>query len=34
MQEVQDALVRKIVSELRDFDNLMYEIANKPYVPT
>jgi hypothetical protein len=31
MQRVQDALVRKIVAELRDFDNLMYEIANEPY---
>jgi hypothetical protein len=31
MQHVQDALVRKIVAELRDFDNLMYEICNEPY---
>lgn len=31
MQRVQDALVRKIVAELRDFDNVMYEICNEPY---
>ena len=31
MQRVQDALVKKIVAELRDFDNLMYEICNEPY---
>lgn len=31
MQRVQDALVRKIVSELREFDNLIYEICNEPY---
>ena len=28
----QDAMVRKVVSELRDFDNLYYEICNEPYV--
>jgi hypothetical protein len=28
---VQDALTRKIVSELRDFDNVYYEIINEPY---
>lgn len=28
---VQDAMVRKIVSELRNFDNLYYEICNEPY---
>ena len=28
---VQDAMVRKIVRELRDFDNLYYEICNEPY---
>ena len=28
---VQDDLVRKIVSELRDFDNIYYEICNEPY---
>jgi hypothetical protein len=28
---VQDAMVRKIVSELRDFDNIYYEICNEPY---
>jgi hypothetical protein len=29
--EAQVALVRKIVGELRDFDNLFYEIMNEPY---
>ena len=28
---VQDAMVRKIVSELQEFDNLYYEICNEPY---
>jgi len=28
---VQDAMVRKIVAELKDFDNLYYEICNEPY---
>jgi hypothetical protein len=28
---VQDALVRKIVTELKDFDNLYYEVCNEPY---
>jgi hypothetical protein len=28
---VQDAMVKKIVSELLEFDNLFYEIANEPY---
>jgi hypothetical protein len=28
---VQDAMVRKIVEELRPFDNLYYEICNEPY---
>jgi hypothetical protein len=28
---VQDAMVRKIVRELNDFDNLYYEICNEPY---
>jgi len=27
----QDAMVRKIVGELKDFDNLYYEICNEPY---
>jgi hypothetical protein len=31
MQRVQDALVKKIVAELREFDNVMYEISNEPY---
>ena len=28
---VQEAMVRRIVSELRDFDNIYYEICNEPY---
>ncbi len=28
---VQDAMVRKIVKELKEFDNLYYEICNEPY---
>lgn len=28
---VQDAMVRKIVAELADFDNLYYEVCNEPY---
>ena len=28
---VHDALVRKIAAELKDFDNLYYEICNEPY---
>ena len=31
LTEVQDNMVRKIVSELRDFDNVYYEICNEPY---
>lgn len=31
MLAVQEALVRKIVNELKDFDNLIYEICNEPY---
>lgn len=31
LTEVQDSMVRKIVSELRDFDNVYYEICNEPY---
>ena len=31
LTEVQVAMVRKIVSELRGFDNLYYEICNEPY---
>lgn len=27
----QEAMVRKLVTELRDFDNLYYEICNEPY---
>jgi hypothetical protein len=29
--EVQEAMVRKIVTELRGFDNVYYEICNEPY---
>ncbi len=29
--EVQTALVRKIVAELKTFDNVIYEICNEPY---
>jgi hypothetical protein len=28
---VQEALVRKVVAELKDYDNLYYEICNEPY---
>ncbi len=28
---VQDAMVRRIVEELKDYDNLYYEICNEPY---
>jgi hypothetical protein len=28
---VQEAMIRKIVAELRDYDNLYYEICNEPY---
>jgi hypothetical protein len=28
---VQDAMVRRIVEELKEFDNLYYEICNEPY---
>ncbi len=28
---VQESMVRKLVSELKDFDNLYYEICNEPY---
>ena len=29
--EVQERFVRKLVTELKDFDNLYYEICNEPY---
>jgi hypothetical protein len=29
--EVQEAFVRKVVTELKDFDNLYYEVCNEPY---
>ncbi len=29
--KVQEAFVRKIVTELKDFDNVIYEICNEPY---
>jgi hypothetical protein len=28
---VQEAFVRRVVAELRDFDNLYYEVCNEPY---
>jgi hypothetical protein len=31
LTEVQDAMVRKIISELAGFDNVYYEICNEPY---
>lgn len=31
LTDVQLALVRKVVAELRDFDNLYYEVCNEPY---
>jgi len=31
LMAVQDAMVRRIVEELKDFDNLYYEICNEPY---
>lgn len=31
LQEAQDNMARKIVAELRSFDNIMYEICNEPY---
>jgi hypothetical protein len=31
LTEVQDALVRKLVSEVRDFGNVYFEICNEPY---
>jgi hypothetical protein len=31
LTRVQIALARKIVNELRDFDNLYYEVCNEPY---
>jgi len=32
IDQAAEDLVRKIVSELRDADNLYYEIANEPYL--
>jgi hypothetical protein len=29
--KVQEAMVRKVVTELKDFDNVYYEICNEPY---
>jgi hypothetical protein len=31
MLAIQDMMVRKIVQELKDFDNVYYEICNEPY---
>jgi hypothetical protein len=32
LNRVQTELVRKVVTELRDFDNLYYEVVNEPYI--
>lgn len=32
LTEVQVALTRKIVQELKEFDNLIYEVCNEPYI--
>lgn len=32
LQEAEDAYVRKIVTELKDYDNLIFEICNEPYI--
>lgn len=31
LMAVQEAYVRKVVAELRDYDNVIYEICNEPY---
>jgi hypothetical protein len=31
LTDLQEALVRKLVGELKDYDNLYYEICNEPY---
>ena len=31
MLAVQEKMVRKIIYELKDFDNFYYEICNEPY---
>jgi len=31
LTDVQEAVVRKIVQELKEFDNLYYEVCNEPY---
>ena len=33
LMKIQEAFVRKIASELREFDNVYYEVINEPYVP-
>lgn len=30
--DIQEEFVRKVVAELKDYDNLIYEICNEPYV--
>ncbi|HYW97177.1 MAG TPA: cellulase family glycosylhydrolase [Bacteroidales bacterium] len=32
LQDVQDAYIRKIVTELKNYDNIIYEICNEPYI--
>ncbi|MBN1340283.1 MAG: cellulase family glycosylhydrolase [Bacteroidales bacterium] len=29
---IQEAYVRKVVSELKDYDNIIYELCNEPYI--
>ena len=29
--KVQEEMVRKIINELKEFDNLYYEVCNEPY---
>jgi hypothetical protein len=31
LMEIEEKMVRKIVNELRDFDNVYYEVCNEPY---
>jgi hypothetical protein len=31
LMEVEEKMVRKIVNELKDFDNIYYEVCNEPY---
>ena len=31
LQAIQESLVRKLVAELNEFDNLYFEVCNEPY---